>query len=73
MGRVRIAMLSLAAVLGSTLAIGDASAKPIDQWVCGPYSCYWGTEYWDYYGWNFHRRTHLVRRYYRWDFGGDWW
>ena len=57
MGSVRIATLSLAAVLGSILVIGDASAKPVDRpasvtnqmadgkdvrWVCGPYTC-WST------------------------------
>lgn len=52
MGSVRMATLSLAAVLGSILVIGDASAKPVDRpasvtidgkdvrWVCGPYTCW---------------------------------
>ena len=57
MGSVRIATLALAAVLGSSLVIGEASAMPVDRlasatnqiadgaqdvrWGCGPYRCGW--------------------------------
>ncbi len=57
MGNGRVATLALAAVLGSSLVIGEASAMPVDRlasatkqiadgvqdvrWVCGPYRCGW--------------------------------
>jgi hypothetical protein len=54
-GSVRVVTLALAAVLGSSLVISEASAMPVDRlasatnqiadgvqdvrWVCGPYRC----------------------------------
>ncbi|HXW41974.1 MAG TPA: hypothetical protein VEK75_12265 [Xanthobacteraceae bacterium] len=53
----KIAALGFAAVLGTTLMVGSASAMPVNgqvaaaaqradglkdvRWVCGPYRCWW--------------------------------
>jgi hypothetical protein len=82
MGSARITTLVLAAVLGSSLVIGEASAMPVDRlvsatkqivdgvqdvrWVCGPYRC-WGRP-----------GPYLIRpywglRYYGWGWHRRWW
>jgi hypothetical protein len=58
MHTLRIAALAVVALSGSTIAVGRASAMPMDslvsattqvadnvqnvRWVCGPYRCWWG-------------------------------
>ena len=82
MGNGRVATLALAAVLGSSLVIGEASAMPVDRlasaanqiadgaqdvrWPCGPYRCWWRPG--PYWG-----GPYWGPRYYGWGWHRRWW
>ncbi len=82
MGSVRMATLALAALLGSSLVIGEASAMPVDRlasstnqiasgvqdvrWVYGPYRRWWRPD--PYWG-----SPYWGPRYYGWGWHRRWW
>jgi len=82
MGNGRVATLALAAVLGASLVIGEASAMPVDRlasatnqiadgvqdvrWGCGPYRCGWRPG--PYWG-----GPYWGPRYFGWGWHRRWW
>lgn len=82
----RCVMLVLAALVGSSMMIGTASAMPNNEapassqqkanglqpvrWVCGPYRCWWGPGL--YWGGPYWRGRYWGPRPYYWDWRGRW-